>query len=256
MNIGRIIRDFRKERGVTLSELGEKMEVSPSYLSAIERNIRRPSVQILKKIGDILDIPVNILLSSEDDMLTGKKLRLLRESRSLSLEDLSEISDIPVKLLAKLEDGKEIPDMECLKKLSEGLNVTINYFLVRNANNNLGSRLKKIRTDRNVTIAVLAEKAGITPGLISQIENGQTTPHLVTLETIAKVLNTSPAYLLMEGRDIEGILKAFSPDMLDVLGDPNVQAILRSLRDLRASEIKYIVNYIYFFKQNSMLLYR
>lgn len=256
MKIGLIIRDFRKERGITLTELALKLEISPSYLSAIERNIRRPSVQMLKKIGDRLNIPVNYLVGSQEDVLSGKRLKHMRESRNLSLDDLSEICDIPARLLEKLEEGREVPDLDCIKKLSQGLNVTIKYFLDGGeGSNSLGNRLKKVRIDRDLTIMELAQKAGVTPGLISQIENGQTTPHLETLENISRALNTSPAYLLMEGRDVEDLLSTLSSDMLEVLGDPGVQAVLRSLRDFQENEIKYILNYIRFFKQNSSLLY-
>lgn len=255
MNIGQIIRDFRKERGVTLTDLAGQLEISPSYLSAIERNIRKPSVQMLKKIGDRLNIPVNYLVGQEEDVITGKKLKYMRESRGLDLDDLSEICDIPVNLLLKFEEGKESPDLDNLKKLSEGLNVTIKYFLDRSdSNNSLGVRLRKVRMDRGLTIAALAEKAGVSLGLISQIENGQTTPHLETLETIAGVLNTSPGYLLMESKDVEDLLATLSTDMIDVLGDPNVQAVLRSLREFTINEIKYILNFIQFYKQNKTLL--
>lgn len=255
LNIGKIIRDFRKERGTTLTELAGKLEISPSYLSAIERNIRKPSVQMLRNIGDKLNIPVNYLVGSQEEVLSGKKLKYMRESRGLSIEDLSEICDIPARQLEKYEEGEEVPDLDCLKRLSEGLNVTIKYFLDKGDNSNsLGSRLRKVRMDRGVTVMQLAEKAGVTPGLISQIENGQTTPYLETLEAIAGALNTSPAYLLMDGRDVEDLLSTLSPDMIEVLGDPNVQAVLRSLRDFKTSEIKYVINFIRFFKQNNALI--
>lgn len=254
MNIGQIIRDFRREKGVTLTELANKLEISPSYLSALERNIRKPSNQMLKNIGDKLDIPLHFLVGSEEDILTGKRLKQIRESRGLSLEDLSEICDIPAGLLAKFEAGKQSPDQDYLGKLSTGLNITIKYFQDRNDSNSLGNRLKKARLDSDVTITTLAEKAGVSPGLISQIENGQTTPHLETLEAIAKVLNTSPAYLLMEGRDVEDLMASFSSDVIDVLWDPNVQAVLRSLRDLRMNEIRFIINYIEFYRQNNVLI--
>ncbi|MHB1044226.1 MAG: helix-turn-helix domain-containing protein [Eubacteriales bacterium] len=255
MNLGQIIRDFRKERNITLAELAGKLDISISYLSAIERNIRKPSVQMLKKIGDNLNVPINYLLGSEGDVLTGNKLKYMRESRDLSLEDLSEICDIPVNLLDKFEKGQEIPDLECLKKLSEVLNITIKYFLDRSDNrNDLGNRIKKLRMDRGMTIVALADKVGVTPGFISQIENGQANPQLATLEAIAKCLSTSASYLLMESRDVEDLLATLSPDMLDILSDPNVQAVLRSLRDFQTSEIKFIINYVQFFKQNKSML--
>lgn len=255
MNIGQMIREFRKERGITLTDLAKKLEISPSYLSAIERNIRKPSVHMLKNIGDNLNIPVSYLVGSEEDVMTGKKLRYMRESRGLSIEDLSEICDIPANLIVKFETGKDSPDLDQLKQLSEGLNVSIKYFLDKGDNtNNLGKRLKRVRIDRGISINSLAEKAGVSPGLISQIENGQTTPHLETLENLARILNTSPSYLLMESREVEDLLATLSSDMLDVLGDPNVQAILRSLREFQTNDIKYIVNFINFYKQNKALI--
>lgn len=59
MNLGEKIRDFRKERGITLTSLAAGLDISPSYLSSIERNMRRPSIQVLKRIGSRLNIPVN-----------------------------------------------------------------------------------------------------------------------------------------------------------------------------------------------------
>lgn len=252
--IGLIIRDFRKERGITLKELSNMLEISPSYLSAIERNIRRPSIQILKRIGDALNIPVNYLVGSQEDVLSGKKLKYMRESRNLSIEDLSEICDLPVRLIEKFEQGEEVPGLDSLKKLSEGLNVTIKYFLDRGGNNNtLGDRIRKVRMDRDITIKDLADAAGVTPGLISQIENGQTVPHLDTLERIAGTMNTSAAYLLMEARDVEELLSTLSPDMIEVLGDPNVQSVLRMLRGFKETEIRFIISFIKFFNQNSFV---
>jgi transcriptional regulator with XRE-family HTH domain len=255
MNLGQIIRDFRKQRNITLAALAKKLEISVSYLSAIERNIRKPSVKMLKKISDNLNVPINYLLGAEGDVLTGNKLKYMRESRDLSLEDLSEICDIPVIMLEKFEDGQEIPDLEYIKKLSEGLNVTIKYFLDRSDNRNyLGNRVKRLRMDRGLTIVSLADKVSVTPGFVSQIENGLANPQLETLEAIAKALNTSASYLLMESSDVEDLLATISPDLLDILGDPNVQAVLRSLRDFQTNEIKFIINYVQFYKQNKSQL--
>ncbi|SFG23781.1 ribosome-binding protein aMBF1, putative translation factor, contains Zn-ribbon and HTH domains [Desulfotomaculum arcticum] len=256
MSFGQIIRDFRVERGYTLKDLADDIGISPSYLSSIERNIRKPSIQVLKEISATLNIPVSYLMGAEEDVLTGKKLKYMRNSRGLSLEDLSEICDISINQLAKYEKGLEVPDLDNLKKISEGLNITIKYFLDKNDNvNSLGSRMRQIRMDRGLTITALAENANLSPGLISQIENGQTTPTLETLDILAKNLNTSSSYLLMETKDVEDLLATLSQDVLEVLGDPNVQVVLRSLRNFKANEVKYIIKLIEFFKNNNSLLY-
>ncbi|MCL6447867.1 MAG: helix-turn-helix domain-containing protein [Armatimonadetes bacterium] len=255
MSLGQKIRDFRKERGVTLSKLAEQLNISPSYLSAVERGIRKPSIPMLRKISEALNVSIAYLVGSADDEATAEKLRFLRESRGLSIEDLAEISELPVSSLEKFERGQATPDLEDLKKLSEALNVTLRYFLEHsNRINSLGYRLKKLRLKQGLTIAALAERCGVSPGLISQIENGQTTPLLETLEQIAKSLNVSVTYFLMPQDDIEDLLSTLNPDVLETLGDPKVQSILRSVRDFDSSELKYILNFIHFFKQNRNLL--
>ncbi len=251
MHLGQIIRDFRKERGLTLHELAERIEISTSYLSALERNLRKPSIQVLRKISDKLNLPVNFLVGAQDDVFTGKKLAYMRESRGMSIEDLSEISDIPAAQLVRFEEGLEIPDLEAVKKISEALNVTIKFFLDLSENSNsIGKKIKKVRMDRGFTVTELAEKVNVTPGLISQIENGQTTPALETLQNIAEKLYVPSSYLLMENKDVEELLATLSPDVIELLGEPNVQTVLRALRGFKNNEIRYIINYIEFFQKN------
>ncbi len=250
MSLGRKIRDFRKERGITLTRLAGKLGISPSYLSAIERNMRRPSIQMLKRLGNQLNIPVNYLVGSDEDVLTGKRLKFMRENRNLSLEELSEICDMPAGMLERIEDGQESPDLECLKKMSQGLNVTIKYFLDSGGGNNLGRRLKKVRLSRGHTVVSLARGSNITEENLRLIESGEISPDLETLEAIAGILNTSLAYLLMESKDVEDLLATLGTDMLDMLADPDVQASLKLLKNFQPGDMRHIINYIQFFKRN------
>lgn len=254
MSLGQKIRDFRKERGITLADLAGKMQISTSYLSALERGLRKPSIQMLKRISEELNISVVYLVGGMDDAVNAEKLRFMRESRSLSLEDLSEISEIPLVTLKKFEAGTAVLSADDLQRLSEALNVPLRYFLDRGEGNNLGAKLKKLRLDQGLTVTALAEKAGVSPGLITQIEKGQTTPLLPTLESIADALNTSVSYFLLQQEDIKDLLAILSPDVLETLGDLKVQAVLRAVKDFDTNELNYIVNYIHFFKTNRHLL--
>ena len=53
----------------------------------------------------------------------------------------------------------------------------------------ISKRLKEVRTEKNITLQKLAHKAGVTKGLISQIENCRTIPSLTVLMNIIKELN-------------------------------------------------------------------
>ena len=52
----------------------------------------------------------------------------------------------------------------------------------------IGNRLKEVRTEKKITLQELADKAGVTKGLISQIENSRTIPSLPVLLNIIREL--------------------------------------------------------------------
>ena len=53
----------------------------------------------------------------------------------------------------------------------------------------LGTQLRELRTRRAWSLAELAEITGISKGMLSKIENGQTTPSLSTLVRLAEALD-------------------------------------------------------------------
>lgn len=55
----------------------------------------------------------------------------------------------------------------------------------------IGQRLKVLRKERGLTIARLAAEAGMSAGLISQIEHGTANPSLKTLEKLREVLGAN-----------------------------------------------------------------
>ncbi|RPJ12001.1 MAG: helix-turn-helix domain-containing protein [Deltaproteobacteria bacterium] len=65
-SIGRKIRDLRNEKGMTLGDLAEKIKVSASLISQLERGGVNPSISLLKSIADTLQIPLSALLGEEE----------------------------------------------------------------------------------------------------------------------------------------------------------------------------------------------
>lgn len=56
MDVSEQIRQERKKKGFTLKSLAQKVECSTNYISLIEKNKVHPSVKILKKILETLEI--------------------------------------------------------------------------------------------------------------------------------------------------------------------------------------------------------
>jgi transcriptional regulator with XRE-family HTH domain len=62
----------------------------------------------------------------------------------------------------------------------------------------IGERLKGARTRRLLTQQELAEKAGVSPSTIVNIERDQAEPHFRTIRKLAKALEVDPTSLLGE----------------------------------------------------------
>ena len=56
------LKVFREYRGMTLEELGSACGVSAAALSQIENDKREPSVSLLKKLSEALQVDVDILI--------------------------------------------------------------------------------------------------------------------------------------------------------------------------------------------------
>jgi len=59
----------------------------------------------------------------------------------------------------------------------------------------LGRKIQQLRLNRRLSLRKVATEAGITPSMLSQIENDQTNPSINTLRSIAHVLS-APLYTL------------------------------------------------------------
>ncbi len=66
----------------------------------------------------------------------------------------------------------------------------------------VGEKIKRIRHGIGISAKTLAQKAGISSGMLSQLENGSTQGSVETLRKIAKVLNTTIASLFADENEI------------------------------------------------------
>ena len=76
MNIGRVIKDLRKEKGFNQIEFAAKCSITQTSLSLIETDSQRPNPSTLKKICKVLDIHemfLYILSVDEKDIPENKK---------------------------------------------------------------------------------------------------------------------------------------------------------------------------------------
>jgi transcriptional regulator with XRE-family HTH domain len=62
MNIGEVIETFRRKKKMRQGDLAKRANITQSYLSMIEGNKTDASIQTLKSIANVLEIPVQLLV--------------------------------------------------------------------------------------------------------------------------------------------------------------------------------------------------
>jgi transcriptional regulator with XRE-family HTH domain len=65
LSLGAKIREHRKARGLTLTELAGQCDISPSFLSQIERDKANPSVSTLKTIAKVFGVSLGSFFEEE-----------------------------------------------------------------------------------------------------------------------------------------------------------------------------------------------
>ena len=64
---------------------------------------------------------------------------------------------------------------------------------------NVGERVRELRARAGISVRMLAAEAGFSPSFISQVENGQASPSIASLERIAAALGVTLAGVFMRG---------------------------------------------------------
>ncbi|HEV3272828.1 MAG TPA: helix-turn-helix transcriptional regulator [Candidatus Methylacidiphilales bacterium] len=84
---------------------------------------------------------------------------------------------------------------------------------------NVGSRIRSLRLERRMTLPALADKAGLSKGLLSKLENAETpNPSLETLQKIAEALKVTLSDILDSGRIVmKKVVLPESPPWLQTL---------------------------------------
>ena len=88
---GRRIKTVRQRSGLTQDQLAEKVELSPKYISGIERGVENPTMDILIRLAKVLGVePYDLFLfgeSEENEKALRKGMeKMLREADQKQLQ--------------------------------------------------------------------------------------------------------------------------------------------------------------------------
>ena len=103
MGIGESIRRNRKEKGLTQSQLAEKMGVKTATISKYEKGIVVPPLKQLQKISEVLGVPIDSILKDGDSgepksvikslFATPDRVSSLRSGVNITKREYNIISD-------------------------------------------------------------------------------------------------------------------------------------------------------------------
>ncbi|MBU3911370.1 MAG: helix-turn-helix transcriptional regulator [Candidatus Omnitrophica bacterium] len=101
------IRTFRNSRGWTQERLAEQIDIHPTYISRIESGKKFPTLCIICKIADVLNINVYELLIDEvkinsTEYKKKKLISIVNESKPANLELYSALLGVLDKKYRKL----------------------------------------------------------------------------------------------------------------------------------------------------------
>ena len=108
--MGSKIRQLRKSKELSLSELAQEISKTSSYLSQIERGLAEPSLQALREIALALETPIFYFLVDEESynkvVRKDERKKMSFPDSNLSIELISASSNKQIEMLeARLEPG-------------------------------------------------------------------------------------------------------------------------------------------------------
>lgn len=81
---------------------------------------------------------------------------------------------------------------------------------------NIGMKIKKLRTEKNITLKELSEKSGLSVGFLSQLERGLTTIAVDSLERLAEILEVQLTYFFnFPHKKKDRVLRSYEQEIID-----------------------------------------
>lgn len=123
MNIGELIKLYRKKAGLTQKDLSNKLNYKDNHIiSLYETGKKSPQIKALVDIANVLNIDLSYL--KLDNLSLGEKVRYLREYNGYTQLAFSKKVRISNAELSKIEKNILIPTNDMINKISQGLEMS------------------------------------------------------------------------------------------------------------------------------------
>jgi transcriptional regulator with XRE-family HTH domain len=91
MTLGQQITSLRKKKGISQADLGKRVETSGDIIGRYERDEVKPSIEVVIRMADVLEVSLDYLVGKTDIELDNSTLNRIREVTSLPDEDRKQV---------------------------------------------------------------------------------------------------------------------------------------------------------------------
>lgn len=140
--IGNKINQYRKEKNYTQEKLAEQIGVDIKTISRWERDENTPSTDVLKKIAEVLEVPVSYLIDDHkmDSQKSNKEEKATRKKNSRIMKKIIFTISIIIIFASAIfithKLTKNYYDIVCYEFISENKDIGVSGTLFRNKKKN------------------------------------------------------------------------------------------------------------------------
>lgn len=92
--IGARLRELRKDRGLSIQELADKVALSIGMISQIERGVSTPSLRSLRLLAEALEVPVSWFFASAKGHAASRHIVRKAQRRRLRVPDVGVVQEL------------------------------------------------------------------------------------------------------------------------------------------------------------------
>lgn len=107
-HIGNKIKEYRKKKNLTQQELGEKLNITHSAVSAYERGLVDLNLKTLYNLADIFEVNVDDLFPARKNQKDHFELTKGMYSKNLKVEEMLKLQEIFDKAASMTDEEREI----------------------------------------------------------------------------------------------------------------------------------------------------
>ncbi|MDW7649906.1 MAG: helix-turn-helix domain-containing protein [Bacillota bacterium] len=129
------------------------------------------------------------------------QLKKIRTKKKLTLEEVSQSCCLPLTYLKEVEEGKRELTSKALDYLIANLDLDDDIETLHFSTSGMGDKIRALRDEKGLTLEELGKHLDLSVTYVSEIELGERTPSIQTLQKISRFFNVPVSlFLHTEGK--------------------------------------------------------